>query len=406
MAQTPRSLYGGARGGLESKVQSHIRSQLKHTSEPLSTKELMRIIKDLLEELRASRKGAAPGGAHGRKGANAYRSKRSGYERPPSFNLTSDGFRETSHPTYMPYERPPRGPVPLDAADYLRGDFGRLTLGPDDDIVMGSGWWDNFKQSVSNVAAKVKNEFVNPDSVLRQTAQKANNELTNPDSVLRQAASSPEAVAAVQAIGALVPQEADAAVPATPQPASMPPSSVMQAVAAASYDSTPASTVQGWTLVSHTATLCFYENEAQKGAIVVGVRGTVPTDLNDVRADVAIPTGGLGSTVRFKADDAELRRFQKEKPQASYAYFGAGHSLGGAVIDLLLKRGLLTSAISYNPAVCLIQSDTGRNHRIYNASDPLYALMGQYTKNPEVRGTRGTTTLAAHDLTQFTGGKR
>ena len=406
MAQTPRSLYGGARGGLESKVHAHIRSQLKHTSEPLSTKELMRIIKDLLEELRASRKGAAPGGTHGRKGANAYRSKRSGNERLPGFNLTSDGFRETPHPAYMPYERLPRGTAPIDAAEYLRADFGRLNLGEDNDIVMGSGWWDNFKQSVSNVAAKVKNEFVNPDSVLRQTAQKANNELTNPDSVLRQAASSPEAVAAVQAIGALVPQEADAAVPVTPQPASMPPSSVMQAVAAASYDSTPASTVQGWTLVSHTPTLCFYENEAEKGSIIVGVRGTVPTDLTDVRADVAIPTGGLGSTVRFKADDAELRRFQKEKPQASYAYFGAGHSLGGAVIDLLLKRGLLTSAISYNPAVCLIQSDTGRNHRIYNASDPLYALMGQYTKNPEVRGTRGPTTLAAHDLTQFMGGRR
>lgn len=53
----------------------------------------------------------------------------------------------------------------------------------------GSGWFDSFKDSVGNAFNKVKNEFVNPDSVLRRGAEDAGkkvaHEFTDPNSILR-----------------------------------------------------------------------------------------------------------------------------------------------------------------------------------------------------------------------------
>jgi len=50
----------------------------------------------------------------------------------------------------------------------------------------GSGFFDSFKRGFESIGSKIKNEFVNPNSVLRHDiAPKVANEFTDPNSVLR-----------------------------------------------------------------------------------------------------------------------------------------------------------------------------------------------------------------------------
>ena len=49
----------------------------------------------------------------------------------------------------------------------------------------GGAWWDDLRDKINDAGSKIKNEFVNPDSVLRQGVAKARNEISNPDSDLR-----------------------------------------------------------------------------------------------------------------------------------------------------------------------------------------------------------------------------
>ena len=195
-----------------------------------------------------------------------------------------------------------------------------------------------------------------------------------------------------------------------------PSNDIFQKIAVESYAINPKKSVDGWELVSFTPTLKFY----RKGSdIVVGVRGTA--DLRDTRADLSLSYNGLTGTDRFKEDVKVLTQFQNQYPDMEY--YGVGHSLGGAVLDELIKLGLIKSGISYNPAV---QPQNFRadipNHRIYEEGDPLYALSGMFLKNkPEVRKKPFSAVgylmkkvnpvsapvgyLAAHGLDNFKGGK-
>ena len=200
----------------------------------------------------------------------------------------------------------------------------------------------------------------------------------------------------------------------------MPPRTELQPVASASYNPPPPQTIGNLKLLEGTGTLVFYFGEPN--TIVVGIRGTVPSDTGDLKADASIVVGQLRSSARFKQDLAALQQFQLKYPPSQYDYYGVGHSLGGAILDEFLKMGLLKRGVSYNPAVQpqTLFSKTN-NERVYEKGDPLYQLIGRFT-NPEVRDTQSKKPksvlskipylgkaydyLQSHGLANFVGGAK
>jgi hypothetical protein len=196
---------------------------------------------------------------------------------------------------------------------------------------------------------------------------------------------------------------------------------ILQQIAKESYNlENPKENIGGWILKKWTPTLKFY----MKGNdVIVGVRGTIPTNSEDVSADLTIPFNGIPSTMRFKRDKASMQQFQQEYPTSQYNYFGVGHSLGGAVIDTMLRQKFIKEAVSYNPAIQYSDINGGlANRRIYYGSDPLYRLMGWWDKKSEHREPENRSWadflgkfnpaaavvagLPAHNLINFEGGKK
>jgi len=163
----------------------------------------------------------------------------------------------------------------------------------------------------------------------------------------------------------------------------LPDRSVLHQMAKASYEATPPPMIEGWRLIDATPTLKFYANENR---IVVAIRGTSPTDKADVEADAKIPLNRLETTARYQGDMSHLLDMMKRYPTSQYEYYGVGHSLGGAILDSFIREGWIRNGVSYNPAVQ--PRDFKRpssNQRIYQQGDPLYAVMGRFTPNAEVR---------------------
>lgn len=168
----------------------------------------------------------------------------------------------------------------------------------------------------------------------------------------------------------------------------IPDRNILQQLATQSYEANPAPRIGQMNLLRATPTLKFYKPDAN--TIVVAIRGTKPTDMGDVKADALIALGQLESSDRYKTDLNTLQQFQTQYPPSQYDYYGVGHSLGGAILDLFLKQGLLKNGVSYNPAV-QPQDFQGNlpNQRVYMESDPLYKIMGSnLAQKPEIRAPR------------------
>ena len=181
-----------------------------------------------------------------------------------------------------------------------------------------------------------------------------------------------------------------------------------------SYSKTPTDT-DGWRLI---APYTLGVKPFIKGnVIVLAIRGSA--DMRDVYADLRIVNGSLNKSPRYADDKAFITKLQQQYPQSQYEYYAIGHSLGGAICDLLIDDGFVKEAVSYNPAVELKYYKNTNNHRIYNEDDLLYKMMGQYTTNHEVRKNnlslfgkflnisksgRLKNALQAHKLSNFVGG--
>ena len=192
----------------------------------------------------------------------------------------------------------------------------------------------------------------------------------------------------------------------TPYPYGIPPKSLLIKMADASYDINPAKIIDGWTLIKETKTLKFYK---KGNVIIVAIRGTA--DGRDVYADMKIARGNLEKSTRFIEDLKVMNEVLKENPKDKY--YGVGHSLGGAILDLFIEKGYLKSGVSYNPAVEKRAFNSKRNYRIYMENDPLFNLIGKYSKIGEVRKQKGLSKLdavasvqsvKAHTLNNFEGG--
>jgi len=202
-----------------------------------------------------------------------------------------------------------------------------------------------------------------------------------------------------------------------------PDNSTLQKIASQSYKPSSQPSVGNLMLVHQTPTLKFFLSP--DNTMVVGIRGTVPTDPTDVLADASTAVGQLEQSTRFQKDLADLTQFQNKYPPNLYDYYGVGHSLGGAILDLFLTKGLLKSGRSYNPAIQPqnFRNTSIANDRVYAENDPLYNLTKPLlAKQPEVRKQRKKSFLenaisyipyagkaydyyTGHQLSQFEGGK-
>jgi len=184
---------------------------------------------------------------------------------------------------------------------------------------------------------------------------------------------------------------------------------------AESYKPSAAKEVNGWNLVAESPTIKIYNKGSD---MVVSIRGT--QDAEDVKADLMIPFNNLEKSSRFQKDLAFLDSFIKSNPAT---YYGVGHSLGGAILDLFLRNGMIKEGQSYNPAVQPQDfKNILANNRIFTEGDPLYALVKTFLyQKPEVlkekstifrklakKTSLGTTNdyLKSHGLDQFKGKSR
>lgn len=139
-------------------------------------------------------------------------------------------------------------------------------------------------------------------------------------------------------------------------------------------------------VVLKTPTLTIYADNFFD-SFVVAIRGTA--DYTDFKAWLPTATSAVTLTDRWQKDYNDLSQFQKQYPTTKYKYYGVGHSLGGTIMDQFIKKGMIDSGRSYNPAINLGDiPDAGlaeKNARIYASGDPLYNLEGRLDHPTEVR---------------------
>jgi len=196
------------------------------------------------------------------------------------------------------------------------------------------------------------------------------------------------------------------------------PMSDLQQMVASTYKQNPTRKIGNFILFRNTPTINFFLHDK---TIVVAVRGTDKTNVEDLKADALAIVGQLHSSERYQKDLRLLNEVQSVYPISTYNYVGVGHSLGGAILDNFLRARLIRNALSYNP---LPQpQDLGGNpyhRRVYSSDDFIYKSVGRFIPNIEVRRTNDgfLATLAKyaipfyswwnsvdkHKLDTFTGG--
>lgn len=175
-------------------------------------------------------------------------------------------------------------------------------------------------------------------------------------------------------------------------------------------------------LIIDTPTLDAYKNESTK-TILITIRGTKVSDLSDLGADAVIAGDLLESTDRFKKDDQILQKIFETYPPNKYRYFMTGHSLGGALSSIFLRKyPFIIYSVVWNSAVTPSDAFTkDQNPKVkyfYIDADKLYQTGGFLMKNKhvfryndKVNGLfdrfksiflpKTTKTLKAHSLDQF-----
>ena len=87
-------------------------------------------------------------------------------------------------------------------------------------------------------------------------------------------------------------------------------------------------------------------------------------------------TSSVRGGARFHADAEILADFKNDHALEDLQYYAVGHSLGGAIIDVLLRKRDIIAGISIKPAIQDMDLRANlANKRIYHVDDPLYMLM-------------------------------
>ena len=164
--------------------------------------------------------------------------------------------------------------------------------------------------------------------------------------------------------------------------------SIFKRAADEAYKSNPSRNLDGYELFASSPTLKFWKKGNE---VIVGIRGTVLTDFQDIKADASIAAGRLEWSNRFKKDLAYMMSIRSQYP--GEIFYGAGHSLGGAILDLFISKNLIRSGKSINAATQL-GKDESKNERIYNSGDALYALSKPFLKDAPVVEEKEKSLLA------------
>lgn len=132
------------------------------------------------------------------------------------------------------------------------------------------------------------------------------------------------------------------------------------------------------------------------GHKILAFRGTKPKEISDLRADLGIATGTVGSNRRFKQGLSTFQKLQKQLGNDKWET--TGHSLGATLaLYTAQKNGIQSHA--FNPGFVHASDDDidtrYKNHNIYvNAEDPIsksilkrkiegnLKVVPSYTSNP------------------------
>ena len=178
------------------------------------------------------------------------------------------------------------------------------------------------------------------------------------------------------------------------RPMDMPPLYDLAQMVASTY-SLEDPQIQGYTLLTKTPTMAVFRVNKNSNVFIIALRGTQFSDINDITADMAIIRGivadaatarNVRNSSRYRTDVANIT--EVEGLVKSYlkipnpTYYAVGHSLSGSIIDEMLRDGLISSAVSFNPAVERVNLNLpNNNHRIYLECDVLYNLIGKFITN-------------------------
>lgn len=179
------------------------------------------------------------------------------------------------------------------------------------------------------------------------------------------------------------------------RPIDMPPLEDLAEMVASTYKSDTNEHSADYKLVLKTPTIAVYRVVKKPNMFIIALRGTAFTDINDISADLGIvrtivedanTARNVRNSRRYMDDVVAIRDFQnlvdKYLRVKNPVYYGVGHSLSGAMMDELLEDGLVSSAVSFNPAIerrmFAVPND---NHRIYVECDVLYNLLGKFITN-------------------------
>lgn len=157
------------------------------------------------------------------------------------------------------------------------------------------------------------------------------------------------------------------------------------------YEKTAPSQIDGFTLVYDGRTLDAYVDRDSK-TVLIGVRGTVPTDWKDLKADASFPFNRLKSTRRYQENVVDMNQIVTEFPPEEYEYWVSGHSLGGGISTQLQRDyPFIQGSVDFNSAFQSwdLVHQNPKAKKFYIQSDPLYNLGGRFFKNTTVLPPKG-----------------
>ena len=178
------------------------------------------------------------------------------------------------------------------------------------------------------------------------------------------------------------------------RPFDMPPLEDLAKIVASTYKKDDAQ-IQGYIQVAKTDTVSFFQVKDKRNIFIIALRGTSFSDINDISADLRIvkdivedarTARSVRNSQRYIDDVATIKEFEgivKDYLRIpNPVYYAVGHSLSGAMIDELLEDGLVSSAVSFNPAIERVNfAKDNNNHRVYLSCDVLYNLLGKFITN-------------------------
>ena len=182
------------------------------------------------------------------------------------------------------------------------------------------------------------------------------------------------------------------------RPMNMPSLQDLSEMVANTYTNEEDSNIDGYYLWDKTPTVSIFGVEKQRGLYIIALRGTSFRSINDITADLSIVKGIVEDASTYRAIRNGNRWREDTKVIADFksfvtnylhignpTYYAVGHSLSGAIIDELLEDGIVSSAVSFNPAIERQNfNQRNDNHRVYLECDVLYNLLGKFITNGNI----------------------